>query len=206
MFVRIALALLDRDGVVIPLRLIRSAVWLVAAAAVSQHAQAQRLGDVKPGTMLRIGTCDDKQLQGRLKMLRPNSIVIVSDSLVSDVGFPIEKVQTAIEVPVDCIATYSAFRRYGSSAGEGALVGGGIGLALIAAGELADARAQRRGKELFIRSSTLTVPLAVVLALIGAAIGSISGPEEWSQPQFVTQSAAPDGGAGARIAVGFRFR
>jgi hypothetical protein len=193
-------------GVAIMLRMLWCTVWLLAAAGVPKHATAQRLGDIAPGTTMRIGTCENRQLQGRVKALRPNSIIIVSDSLVSDIGFPIEKVQTANEVAVDCIVTYSVFKRYGSSAGEGALVGGGIGVALIVLGEVADARAQRRGQELFARSVVLTVPLAVVLTLVGAGLGSISGPEEWTQPQFVTLRAAHGSVAGARFGVAFPFR
>ena len=163
----------------------RWVLTLVAIVSV-RSACAQRLSTVPLGSRVRIVTCTGTTNAGRFGGIRGDSVDLAMDSVVtSSVTFPPDRITVARALPVSCAITYSVFERYGNSAGRGALVGGGLGLALVGAAWAGDRAYERKGGAATIPTIAIAVPIALVLTGIGAWIGAVSGPEQWSVPQGI---------------------
>lgn len=172
---------------------------LVTGLVVGSTLQAQPLATVRHGTTMRVETCTGATLTGRFEGVRADSLTLSSDSVVtSTVTFPPDRVTVTRAVATTCVRSYSVFERYGSSVGRGALVGGGIGLALVAVAYAGDRAYERRGGAATLPAVAFAVPVALALTGIGALIGTQSGPEEWSAPRAYGMHlrVLPQGGPG----------
>ncbi len=172
---------------------------LLTALAVTP-VSAQRLSAVPLGTPVRIVTCTGTTLAGRFGGIRGDSVDVAMDSVeTSTVTFPPNRVTVARTVPADCVITYSVFERYGNRAGRGALVGAGLGLAVVGAAWASDRAYERRGGDAIIPTTAFAVPLALVLTGVGAWIGAVTGPEQWSVPRGIAAQIrmVPQGGVAA---------
>jgi hypothetical protein len=177
-----------------------STILTVLTAASVTPAHAQRLASVPLGSQVRLVTCAGASITGKFGGIRSDSVDLAVDSVVtSTVTFPPDRVTVARAVAVDCVRTYSVFERYGSSAGRGALVGGGVGLALIGVAWAGDRAYERKGGAATLPAIAVAVPIALVLTGVGAWIGSASGPEQWSVPQGIAAQIRmlPRGGVAA---------
>ncbi len=164
-------------------RFVQLLLPLLAAASVTT-AHAQRISTVPFGSRIRIETCLGAPIVGAFGGVRSDSIQVVIDSVVtSTTSFQPDRIVVARAIAVDCAWTYSVFERYGNRAGRGALVGAGVGLALIGAALAGDLAYERRGGAAQLPATAFAVPVALILTGIGALIGSASGPEQWSPPQ-----------------------
>ena len=174
------------------MRLCRVYIWVVLWVAPFVTAQAQRLAAVTTGTRLRVVTCDGEIVTGEFGGLRGDTVdMAIERRVTSTTDFPPEKVRVARAIAIDRIRTYAVFERYESRAGRGALVGSGLGLALIGVARATDLAYERKGGAATIPLIALAVPAALVLVVVGAALGSASGPEHWSMPQIVRASIDP---------------
>ena len=174
------------------MRFCRVYFWVVLCVAPFATALAQRLAAVTTGTRLRVVTCDGEVVTGEFGGLRGDTLdMAINRRLTSTEDFAPEKVRVARAIALDQIRTYAVFERYESRAGRGALVGSGLGLALIGVARATDLSYERKGGAATIPTIALAVPAALVLVVVGAALGSASGPEQWSMPQIVRASIIP---------------
>lgn len=172
-----------------------SLTFLTALAATT--AGAQRIAAVPLGARMRIVTCTGTTITGKYGGISGDSIALAVDSMeAAPVGYAPERVTVARSVATSCVQTWSVFEKYGSAAGRGALVGGGLGLALISLAYAGDLANERRGGDTIIPATAFAVPVALVLTGIGAWLGAISGPEQWSVPTGMSASmrVVPGGG------------
>ena len=88
------------------------------------------------------------------------------------------------------------------AAQRGALIGAGLGIAVLAVGLLADAKVD--GETMGLTNLAIAAPVAALLTLLGTGIGAASGSESWKRlPPVHIGASVP---VGRVIAVGFRIQ
>lgn len=147
-------------------------VTLFAAATYADGAWAQEVG-----SRVRVRH-DTTEVIGTLIRLDSDSIVVRSDVIVKRQGMSVME-EVAIPVTADTRLDVSASQH--SDAGKGALIGGGIGLAVASVLAIMDATGDigpNSPGEVFLRGA---IVFALPGSLIGFAIGSGKKRDTWAE-------------------------
>jgi hypothetical protein len=147
----------------------RTAAFLVAltlSVSCPHRAPGQRVTEALVGSRVRLETTNGAQAIGTIVSVDADSIRLESNRQNSPISLPRADVLSY---------DVSAGRERGRGAKRGAIVGGGLGLALVVASLRNDtATVHRRDSDL--RQS---VPIAVGITALGAGIGAALAPERW---------------------------
>ena len=142
-----------------------AALLLLASSLANAQAVPARVVD----RHLRIETQQAGIVTGRVIRVATDSIVLRDDQTRAMVTFAqsdVLRAEVASGLPL------------GRSIQRGALIGAGLGVAVIAVGLLADAKVK---DEMFGPSNTaIAAPAAVLLTLLGTAVGAWSSGEYWT--------------------------
>lgn len=133
---------------------------------VASTLPAQRLGQLEPGTLVRITRSDGITLTGPLAEARSDSIFLSST----------EK-QPAVAIAAGSVTRYEFSRGKESRSGRGALLGAGVGLALA----YLAGRNENSDFRIFSTTSGRVLTMALGLGL-GAAITTSTAPPLWELP------------------------
>jgi hypothetical protein len=181
------------------------AAWIVIASCPIRPLPAQRLDAVAAGTRMRLTLCNGEVVMGESGYLRGDSLdVVITQRTQSADAPPLTVVRRARSIALDSIRTYAVVVGHEGRGGHGALVGASIGLALIGVALASDIAYERRGGAAQIPNVALATPVALVFVLVGAALGSASGAERWSEPRYVHALVLPTP-HGLRAAVSVSF-
>lgn len=175
----------------------RVAVALTSILLVSadRPAAAQATGSAPPpvGTRVRLETRDGSHIIGVVRAADADSIRLS----LGRAGDPVERLSV---LPLSAVRSYALSdgrdRRRGAR--NGALVGGGLGLALVAYAAYEDSRAG----DIIIPGTLLAVPVAVGLTAVGTLAGTVFAPERWGAPVALELGL----GAGDAVYLGLRVR
>lgn len=181
------------------------AALIAIASCPLRPVLAQRLDAVAAGTRMRLTLYNGEVVTGESGYLRGDSLdVVITQRTQSQGAPPHSVVRRARSIALDSIRTYAVVVGREGRAGRGALVGAGLGLALIGAAAASDLAYERRGGAAQIPGVALATPAALIFVLVGAALGSASGAERWSEPQSVHAVAMPmPHGVRAAVSVAF---
>jgi hypothetical protein len=181
------------------------AAWIAIASCPLRPLPAQRLEAVAAGTRMRLTLCNGDVVVGESGYLRGDSLdVVITERTASKDAPPLTQVRRARSIALDSIRTYAVVVGRKGRGPRGALIGAGLGLALIGAAAAGDIAFERRGGAAQIPGVALATPVALVFVLVGAAFGSASGEERWSEPQYVHAIVLPTPrGLRAAVSVGF---
>jgi hypothetical protein len=169
-----------------------AAAWIAIASYPLRPLPAQRLESVAAGTRMRITLCNGDVVIGESGYLRGDSLdVVVTQRTQAQGGAPLTLVRRTRSIARDSIRTYSVVVGRDGRAGDGALIGAGLGLAVIGVAAASDIAFDRRGGAAQIPSVALATPVAFIFVLVGAAMGSASGEDRWSEPQHVRAIVVP---------------
>jgi hypothetical protein len=117
---------------------------------------------------LRIQTRHAGMVTGRVVRVATDSVVLRDDKTREELAVAQSDVLSA---------EASTGMPRGQAAQRGALVGAGFGVAVIAAGLLADAKVD--GETMGVTNVAIAAPVAVLLTLLGTGIGAALGGEAW---------------------------
>ena len=160
------------------------AAWIAIASGPFQPLPAQRLDAIAAGTRMRITLCNGEVVIGESGYLRGDSLdVVVTQRTQGQDAAPLTLVRRTRSIARDSIRTYAVVVGRDGRGVNGALIGAGLGLAVIGAAAASDIAFERRGGAAQIPSVALATPVALLFVLVGAAMGSASGEDRWSEPQ-----------------------
>jgi hypothetical protein len=139
-------------------------LWALPGAAV---AQSDGLPPV--GRLVRVELHDGRRAVGT-RVAAPRDTVRLQARDGSEEAFALKDINTiAVRGGTD----------WGRGAKRGALVGGSIGLALMAGAVYYD---KHSTEESFIPATVVAAPVAAGITLIGTGIGLLASPEGWARP------------------------
>ena len=150
----------------------------LAAVFVASSLPAQGLEALPAGTIMRIQLESSTQVTGRLAWVRGDSLAIRRQSNGDEYRVAIPAIQSY---------SFRQPRSRGAGAKRGALVGGGIGLVLVATSVSVDLANRSRGN---VPSIFYVTPFAVAAPLLGSGIGALTGRAPWSRRVLLTGSAS----------------
>ena len=181
------------------------AALIVIGSCPIRPVLAQRLEAVAAGTRMRLTLCNGDVVMGESGYVRGDSLdVVIMQRTQSQAAPPLSVVRRARAIAIDSIRTFAVVVGHDGRAGRGALIGGGLGLALIGMAAASDIAYERRGGAAQLPGVAFATPVALVFVLVGVAVGSASGPERWSEPQSVHAVVLPTP-HGLRAAVSLAF-
>jgi hypothetical protein len=152
--------------------------------------RAQKLETLPVGTAMRIQTEVRSPVSGRFAWVRGDTLALTREPNGEEIRLSIPSIQSyAVRRP----------RSRGAGAKRGALIGGGVALALLAVSISADFATQSEGN---VPSTFYVAPLALAAPLIGTGIGALTGRAPWQRRVQLVGSAS---GKRMRLAVGIPF-
>jgi hypothetical protein len=166
-------------------------IVIVSCAIAPAAAHGQRLTERGVGSRVRIDTADGALVTGTVVSVDADTARIASGHATS-----------ALAVTRSRIVSYevSAGRERARGAKRGTLIGGGIGLAVIALSLRRDTTTvDRQASDLGI-----AIPAAAIVTLLGAGLGAALAPERWESPSGVTAGLRFISCRGRCVGVGYR--
>ena len=154
-------------------------------------AIAQRVPSPALDSRLRIQTAQAGVLTGRVVRVAADSLVLRNEQT--------HEVIAVAQSDILGVEKWSGLSR-GRAAQRGALIGGGLGVAALAVGLLADA--QVNGESMGLTNLAIAAPVAVLLTLLGTGIGAMSGGESWQQLTPISIGSSTQ--FGPTVSVGLR--
>lgn len=153
------------------------AAWaglLLTGLAAPLHGQVAEPGVPPLGARVRLESQDGSHVVGTVQAIDADTIRIYRGREY-DPAVPLHA------VPLRAVRSYtvSMGRDRGRGARNGALIGGGLGLALVAYAGYQDAAAD---DAVIVPGSLVAVPVALGLTGIGALLGARLAPDRWSSP------------------------
>jgi hypothetical protein len=157
-------------------------------------AGAQPLSRVREGTLVRVETRDHDVFVGPIEKMRGDTLYLAS-----------YQKSPAIAVPSSMITGYSVSngRDVARGMGRGVLVGGGIGLGLIAIARLTEGNS-----ESMLPASAVAAAATVLLVVVGGVLGASDPPHLWVPAtgfQVDGPAAIRSAPPSARLGVSLRF-
>ncbi len=165
-----------------------AALLLLASSEATAQAVPARVVD----RHLRIATVNAGRVSGRVVRVSTDSVVLRDDrtrAMVAIAQTDVLRAEVASGLP------------FGRSIRRGALIGAGLGVAVLAFGVLADNKTD--GEVVGITNLQIAAPAAGLLTLLGTAVGAWSSGETWT-----TLSPARFGATthvGRSVTVGIRM-
>ena len=176
-----------------PMREFRYVACAMMMVLASARGGAQAVPTRGVDRHLRIQTRHAGKVTGRVVRVSADSVVLRDD----------ESTDVMAVAQSDVLAAEEATGiPWGRAVQRGALIGAGLGVAVLAAGLLADAKVD--GETVGPTNLAIAAPVALLLTLLGTGIGAVSGGETWTQltPMRIGSSVP----VGRAIAVSFSVR
>jgi hypothetical protein len=167
----------------------------LASVAAPLRAQPSTPGALPPrGARVRVETASGSHVVGTVRSIE-------GDTIRLRVGRRYETALPLLALSVADVRGYSVSlgRDRPRGARNGALVGGGLGLGLVAFAAYTDAHASG---DAMIPGTLYAVPAALLLTGVGALLGVAAAPEGWSAPVALQLAPGPD----ESLRVGLRLR
>ena len=155
-------------------------------------AIAQRVPTRALESRLRIQTAQAGVLTGRVVRVAADSVALRNEQT--------HDVIAVAQSDILRVEEWSGLS-HGRAAQRGALIGGGLGVAALAVGLLADA--QVKGESVGLTNVAIAAPVAVLLTLLGTGIGAMSGGESWQQLTPIGVGSSMQ--VGPTVSVGLRM-
>ena len=174
------------------MRAFRCVACALLLVATGPRAFAQPVPSQAVDRRVRLATQHDGVIVGTVERVSADSLSVRSDqsgAIVRLAQTDVLRAEEAHGLPL------------GRSVKRGALVGAGIGAAALGVGLLTDK--PRSGESMGVSNAVIALPAAVVLTLLGAAVGAWSSGETW-QPVLPTRLSSTLQGGGA-LGVGVRL-
>jgi hypothetical protein len=167
-----------------------TALVVLASAQVSAQAVPARVVDRR----LRVETQHAGIVTGRVVRVSTDSIVLHDDQTRTTLAIAQTDVLRAVVasgIPL------------GRSVQRGALIGAGLGVAVIAVGLLADAKVD--GEMMGPSNVAIAAPVAVLITLLGTAVGVWSSGESWTELAPIRTGANVQTGRSMMVGVRMSF-
>lgn len=168
-----------------------ASLLLVGLATVP--AMAQRVPKRALDNRLRIQTAQAGVLTGRVVRVAADTVALRNEQT--------REVIAVSQSDILGVEEWSGLS-HGRAAQRGALIGGGLGVAALAVGLLADA--QVKDESMGLSNIAIAAPVAVLLTLLGTGIGAMSGGESWQQLTAVSIGSSTQ--FGPTVSVGLRMK
>ena len=188
------------------MKLYRVIGWTVLSVALATSVSAQRFVGVATGRQVRIVSVDGTIVTGEFVGLRSDTALIAMATVVpSTVPPSVHGTRVGRMIALDDIQSYAIRVRSKHRAVYGALVGGGLGLALLGVARKSDRSTEGKGVgKLPVEAQALARPAAVALTVAGALVGAAVGREHWGASKSIQAALGPSQ-ARLGIALSVRF-
>jgi hypothetical protein len=166
------------------------ALLLLASSEATAQAVPARVVD----RHLRIETAHAGRVSGRVIRVSTDSVVLRDDrtrAMVAIAQTDVLRADVASGLPL------------GRSVQRGAAIGAGLGVAVMAVGVLADAKVD--GESMGLSNVAIAAPVAVLLTLLGTAVGAWSSGETWTTLTPMRVGANVQAGRSMQIGVRMSF-
>jgi hypothetical protein len=171
----------------------RRIALLLLLGLATVPAVAQRVPTRALDSRIRIQTAQAVLLTGRVVRVVADSVAIRNEQT--------REVITIAQSDILGVEAWSGLS-HGRAAQRGALIGGGLGVAALAVGLLADA--QVKGESMGLSNVAIAAPVAVLLTLLGTGIGAMSGGGSWQTLAPISIGSSTK--FGPTVSVGLRMK